>query len=59
MGELDPHYSKIYYCHTDRKYLDDETSMRAHVAMGHSAAAYISIPKNVPKYEKKEHEKRQ
>lgn len=43
----DREYGRIYYCHTDRQYLDDETAMRAHIQLGHQANSFISMPREV------------
>ncbi len=44
-------WGKIYFCHTCRKYLEDETGMRAHQFQEHKAESYISMPKDIDKRE--------
>lgn len=47
----EPYYKKIWYCHTCQKYIAEEYAPN-HKKFDHKVEGYVSMPANVPKYEK-------
>ena len=37
-------WGKIFFCHSCKKYLDDEIEMTSHILLGHQANSFISMP---------------
>ncbi len=40
-------WGRLFFCHTCKKYLEDESVMRGHQLLEHKAESYVSMPKRI------------